>query len=133
VLTSTVYIYVQYIYCILRVQYFIVYSICTIHILYTTQTVQLCTIHTVYCILRRQYFTVILKESGYRNRTTCLLDQTLERMQQVGKNLNMTNCVGVVSVRCCPTVHSDPHLVLVLCCTIPVYKPLCIQNKPVLS
>ncbi len=32
--------------------------------------------------------------------------------------------------RCHPAVHSHRHLVLVLCCTVPVYKPLCIRNKP---
>ncbi len=38
-----------------------------------------------------------------------------------------------ISDRCCPAVHNDHHLVPVLCCTVPVYKPLCIRNKPVLS
>jgi hypothetical protein len=37
-----------------------------------------------------------------------------------------------ISYRCCPAVHSDCYLVPILCCTVPVYKPLCIQNKPVL-
>jgi hypothetical protein len=37
-----------------------------------------------------------------------------------------------ISDRCCPAVHSDRYLVPILCCTVPVYKPLCIQNKPVL-
>jgi hypothetical protein len=38
-----------------------------------------------------------------------------------------------ISDRCCTAVHSYPYLVLVLCCTVPVYEPLCIQKKPVLS
>ncbi len=38
-----------------------------------------------------------------------------------------------ISDRCCPAVLSDRYLVSVLCCTVPVYKPLCIWNKPVLS
>jgi hypothetical protein len=38
-----------------------------------------------------------------------------------------------ISDRCCPAVHRDTHLVLVLCCTVLVYKPLCILNKQVLS
>ncbi len=29
-------------------------------------------------------------------------------------------------VHCCPAVQGDPHLVLALCCTVPVYKPRCI-------
>jgi hypothetical protein len=32
-----------------------------------------------------------------------------------------------------PAIHSDPYLVLVLHCTVPVYKPSRIQNKVVLS
>jgi hypothetical protein len=34
---------------------------------------------------------------------------------------------------CCPAIHSDHHLVPVLCCLVSVYKLLCIRNKPVLS
>ncbi len=33
--------------------------------------------------------------------------------------------------RCCPAVHGDCYLVAVLSCTVLVYKPLCIRNKPV--
>ncbi len=38
-----------------------------------------------------------------------------------------------ISDRCCPAVHSDRYLVPVLCCTVPVYKPLYIRNKAELS
>jgi hypothetical protein len=38
-----------------------------------------------------------------------------------------------ISDHCRHAVHSDRHLVPVLCCTVPVYKPLCIWNKPVMS
>ncbi len=34
---------------------------------------------------------------------------------------------------CCPAIHSDNYLGLVLCCTVPVYKLVCIPNKLVLS
>ncbi len=38
------------------------------------------------------------------------------------------------SDRCHPAVHSDRHLIPILCCTVPVYKRSCIwNNKSVLS